>query len=195
MKKSNVNMPEPPAGSQKNAKTPVLTGDTGHKTPAQTPATPPAEPPAKATKGRPDHATRFRPGVSGNPKGRPAGALNKSTLDARSALAANARKLTDRAIELALEGKPTALRLCLERILPAMQDRPVQLNFPTRKTTAHDLLAAHNVLLAGVADGTLTPLEAEAVSKLQAQRQSPFCALSKLRPAAVPGSPSKWRTA
>jgi hypothetical protein len=99
--------------------------------------------------------------------------LNKSTLEARAVLAANAQKLAQRAIELALEGKPTAMRLCMERILPAMQDRPVQLNLPTRKTTAHELLAAHNVLLASVADGTLTPLEAEAVSKLlEARRRS-----------------------
>ncbi|MGC2203149.1 MAG: DUF5681 domain-containing protein, partial [Stellaceae bacterium] len=70
---------------------------------------------------------RFRKGQSGNPKGRPPGARNKATLAAELLLDGEAEALIRRAVELALEGDPMALRLCLERIIPPRRARPVQL--------------------------------------------------------------------
>ena len=165
MKNSNANMPHPPAGSPENV-TPAVS--TAHKSPLS-----PAPPLAEAGKERPDHATRFRKGVSGNPKGRPVRSLNKSTLEANAVLAANARQLTHHAIQMALKGSPTALRLCFERILPA------KLNRRFRKTSTQDFLSTYNDLIAAVAEGQLTSLEAKAIAKLQARAQSPFGALSK----------------
>src|SRR5215208_5098195 len=72
----------------------------------------------------------FRPG---NP-GRPAGARNRATLAALMLLEGEAEALTRRCIELALAGDTTALRLCLERLLP--KGRPVRLQLPMR-TLAH----------------------------------------------------------
>lgn len=67
---------------------------------------------------------RFRPGVSGNPRGRPVGSHNHATLLAATLLEGEAEAITRKAVELALAGDPMALRLCMERILPPMRERP-----------------------------------------------------------------------
>ena len=60
----------------------------------------------------------FKPGQSGNPKGRPKGALNKTTRAAMVLLENEAEDLTRKLVELAKGGDITALRLCLERLIP-----------------------------------------------------------------------------
>jgi len=69
--------------------------------------------------------TRFKPGESGNPAGKPRGARHKTTL----------------ACDLLLEGEAKsgdgpALRLCMERIAPARKDRPVNFALPSIETVA-----------------------------------------------------------
>jgi hypothetical protein len=66
-------------------------------------------------------------GQSGNPNGRPVGARNKATETAELLLDGETEALTKMAIELALDGNPTALKLCLERIIPPRRERPVNL--------------------------------------------------------------------
>ena len=80
-----------------------------------------------------------RPGTFqlGNP-GRPLGARNKATLAALALLEGEAEALTRRCVELALAGDTTALRLCLDRLLP--KGRAVRLHLPLR--TLADLDAA-----------------------------------------------------
>ena len=56
----------------------------------------------------------FEKGRSGNPAGRPRGNRNRSTLAAQLLLQGEAEALTRKAVELALSGDPTALRLCIE---------------------------------------------------------------------------------
>src|SRR5687767_1636516 len=60
-----------------------------------------------------------RPGTFrlGNP-GRPPGARNKATLAALALLEGEAEALTRRCVEMALAGDATAMRLCLDRLLP-----------------------------------------------------------------------------
>jgi len=67
----------------------------------------------------------FQPGQSGNPHGRPRGARNRATIAAETLLDGEAYALTRKAIDLAKQGDTAALRLCIERILPARKDRPV----------------------------------------------------------------------
>jgi hypothetical protein len=64
---------------------------------------------------------RFRPGQSGNPKGKPKGARNKATLAAQALLEGEAEGIARKAVELALAGDVTALRLCLERVVPSLK--------------------------------------------------------------------------
>jgi len=64
----------------------------------------------------------FKPGQSGNPKGRPIGSKDKRS-EFRGLLQSNADKLVKKAVEMALNGDSTAMRLCLERIVPPYKAR------------------------------------------------------------------------
>jgi hypothetical protein len=113
----------------------------------------------------PKQLTPFKPGQSGNPNGRPKGSRNVATLALESLLDGQAQALTQKAIDLALTGDLTALRICLDRILPPRKDRPLTFNFPTI-TNAAEAAAAMSAILAAVAAGELTPAEAGEISKL-----------------------------
>ena len=66
----------------------------------------------------------------------------------------------------------TALRLCLERLLPPRKDRAVAFDMPA-VAKADDAARAIGAVLAAVADGTITPREASAVAGLiEAQRSA-----------------------
>ena len=80
---------------------------------------------ATKQRGRP-----FAPGMSGNPAGRPKGARNRATVAAEALLEGEAEALTRKAVELALAGDVTALRLCLERVVPPRKDRAVAFDLP-----------------------------------------------------------------
>jgi UDP-N-acetyl-D-mannosaminuronate dehydrogenase len=108
---------------------------------------------------------QFQPGQSGNPKGRPKGCRHRATVAAEALLDGEAEGLTRKAIELALAGDTMALRLCIERILPARKDRPVQLHIPEIEGV-QDLTKATTALLRAVAAGELTLTEAAEVAKL-----------------------------
>lgn len=110
-------------------------------------------------------STRFKPGQSGNPDGRPKGSRNATTLALESLLDGQATALTQKAIDLALLGDMAALRLCLDRILPARKDRPVTFTLPPIKSAA-DAAATVSAVLAAVAAGELTPADAGEISKL-----------------------------
>jgi len=72
----------------------------------------------------------FEKGRSGNPGGRPAGSRNKATLATAALLAGASKALTSKAVELALAADPTAMRLCLDRILPPCRERTVKFTLP-----------------------------------------------------------------
>lgn len=97
-------------------------------------------------------------GVSGNPKGKPKGCLNKATRAAQVLLKGEAEALTRKAVELALEGDTTALRLCLERLIPACKENPITLKLPKLKGAA-DIPQVLEVVMAAVAKGEITPSE------------------------------------
>jgi hypothetical protein len=96
----------------------------------------------------------FPKGRSGNPAGRPPGSRNRATLAAEVLLEGEAEALTRRAIDLALEGDTTALRLCLERIVPQRRSRPVAFDLPPIDRV-EDLAGAIRSVLQEVARGRL----------------------------------------
>ena len=107
----------------------------------------------------------FRPGQSGNPRGRPQGSRHKTSMAIDALLDGDAERLTRKAIEMALGGDGPAMRLCLDRIAPARKDRPVPFTLPTLETAA-DAKDAAAAIVRAVADGDLTPSEAAELSKL-----------------------------
>jgi len=109
--------------------------------------------------------TRFKPGQSGNPNGRPKGSLNATTLAAQALLDGEAEILTRKAIELAKGGDLAALRLCIDRLVPPRKDRPVSFDLP-KIESARDAANAISAVLTAVSTGDLTPAEASDVTRL-----------------------------
>lgn len=108
---------------------------------------------------------QFKPGQSGNPKGRPRGSHNKTTMAALELLQGEASALTRKAIDAALNGDMAALRLCLDRIIPHAKDRPINIVLP-KITDASDLPKMTGALLEAVTAGKIGPTEAAVLSKV-----------------------------
>ena len=91
----------------------------------------------------------FQKGKSGNPKGRPKRALNKTTVLAQKLLDGEAPALVRKAIQQALDGNSTCLRICLERLLPMRKVAPVKVDLPDVAAVADipKLFAAITALL------------------------------------------------
>lgn len=119
-----------------------------------------------ATQPARDAKGRFGPG---NP-GKPLGARHKSTQAALILLDGEGEALVRKAVDMALEGDTTALRLCLERISPPKRDAPVQFALP-RLESARDATQAAATIIEAVATGELTPTEAARLMGLVWLRQ------------------------
>lgn len=107
----------------------------------------------------------FPKGTSGNPAGRPRGTRNKATILAQALLDGEAEALVRKTIEMALEGDMSALRVCLERLVPPRKEAPVHFELPKVKEVA-DLPAATEAIIAAAARGELTPGEARELCAL-----------------------------
>jgi hypothetical protein len=114
--------------------------------------------PQGRVRGRP-----FEKGRSGNPLGRRVGCRNRTTITAPALLAGEAEALTRKAVELALEGDPTALRLCIERILPQCRERAVKFALPPIESAA-DIAPAMKAVTSAPAGGMITPGEAATIA-------------------------------
>src|SRR5262249_39193501 len=68
-------------------------------------------------------------------------------------------------IELAENGDTACIRLCLDRIAPPRKDRPVCFELP-RMIESKDAVSASAAIVAAVAAGELTPMEAAELSKV-----------------------------
>src|SRR5687767_3759377 len=89
----------------------------------------------QSSPGKTAGTTRGKPFGPGNP-GRPKGSRNKATLALEALLDGEAEAIARKAVELAKAGDTVALRLCLERIIPARKDRPVAFVMPEITTAA-----------------------------------------------------------
>jgi hypothetical protein len=106
---------------------------------------------------------RFAPGNNANPAGRSTGSRHKTTLAAEALLDGQAEGLVQKAVEMALAGDGVALRLCLERILPARKSRRVSVALPQIEK-AEDLPIAMLAVTAAMADGVIAPDEAATIA-------------------------------
>ncbi len=101
---------------------------------------------------------RFASGSSGNPKGRPAGARNRSTLVLQQLLDDAGPEVVEQLIAAAKEREPTALRLVMERVLPK-RERSVDLGLVDLRS-AGDLVEASSRVVRAAALGEITLPEA-----------------------------------
>jgi Family of unknown function (DUF5681) len=110
-----------------------------------------------APRGRP-----FAKGTVANPRGRPVGSRNKSTLLAQAYFDEMAKEITAKALTMAMSGDPVALRLCLERILPRRRDTAVRIEGLPEVETAADCKTAVKEIIRAAAAGEISPGEAQA---------------------------------
>ena len=100
--------------------------------------------------------------TEGNP-GRPRGSLNRTTLAIQELLDGEAEALTRKAIDLAKEGDITALRLCMDRILPVRKERSITVALP-EVSTIEGVVEALGVVTSAVAEGEITPGDAATIA-------------------------------
>ena len=101
----------------------------------------------------------FQKGQSGNPTGKPKGALNKNTLIAQALLEGEGEALVKKVVTMALEGDLTCLRICLERLVPAKKGAPIQIDIPEIAALA-DIPKLFTAITASLREGGITPAEA-----------------------------------
>ena len=109
--------------------------------------------------------TRFQPGQSGNPNGRPRGSRNRVTMLAETLVDDAAEEVVGKVIEFAKQGDPASCRLLLDRILPVRKERPTPFTLPAIGSV-HDLPLAFAAITAAVAEGEITLSEAAEASRL-----------------------------
>ena len=75
-------------------------------------------------------------------------------------------------ISSAKAGDPTAMRLCIERLVPVRKGRPITFDLPDIET-ASDIIRALGVIAKSMAAGELTPDEAGTVGTvIEAHRKA-----------------------
>ncbi|CAE6946299.1 hypothetical protein R69608_05540 [Paraburkholderia nemoris] len=102
---------------------------------------------------------QFKKGQSGNPAGKPRGAKDKRTA-LRELLQPRAAELVEKAVTLALAGDTTALRICIDRIIPTIKakDAPISIS-----GLSGSLAEQGQAVLSAMAAGIITPDESNAV--------------------------------
>ncbi len=99
----------------------------------------------------------FKAGESGNPNGRPKGAISKRTQLAKL-LEPRAEELIAKLIDLALNGDANALRLCIERLIPRATRTTVYTELPVldsnKSTSSFEAIGG---VLNGVLEGEISP--------------------------------------
>ena len=103
--------------------------------------------------------TRWKPGQSGNPAGKPKGAGRFAAL--RESIAAHVPEIIEKLALQAKEGDGMAARLLLERVYPAMKsvEQAQSIELPKEGT----LTEKGNAVLAAVAAGDLAPSQGAAL--------------------------------
>jgi hypothetical protein len=108
---------------------------------------------------------QFQKGQSGNPAGRRRGSRNEKTIRIQEMLDEQAEKLIRKAFQLAEKGNLGALRLCLDRILPARKGGPLVCETPPIDKAADAVRAIASITSAATA-GDLAPDDAAKLAKV-----------------------------
>jgi hypothetical protein len=112
----------------------------------------------------------WKPGQSGNPKGRPRGSRNRVTLVALAAMEEGADAIARKVVDMAKEGDISAARLVIERLVPVAKERPIFLALPDTGS-AEGVAQAQAAILQAVAAGDLLPGEAATLAGIVEARR------------------------
>lgn len=121
---------------------------------------------------KPKQKSRFKPGQSGNPKGKAPGTRNAALVALDKIGLDSAQALLQTVIKKALDGDMLAARILLDRAWPVRKGRPVTFTLPPTETAA-DVVQSLARLLEAVADGQLTLEEGQALASIiESQRKA-----------------------
>ncbi len=114
----------------------------------------------------------FKPGESGNPSGKPKGAISGRT-QLSKLLEPHAEELVAKVVELAKAGDMNALRFILERLIPKPKEETVNLDFPEEALNKPAVLLEFSTqILNATIEGGIAPEQAQKlfnVVKLQSE--------------------------
>ena len=113
---------------------------------------------------------RFKPGVSGNPKGKAPGTRNHATRAVLELLEDGVLAVTKTVLDAARNGDLTAAKMVLERIVPAMRERPINIALPDTRT-AEGCVEAQGSILQAVGMGELLPGEGATLAGIVENRR------------------------
>jgi hypothetical protein len=108
---------------------------------------------------------QFQKGQSGNPAGRPRGSRNKASVRMQEMLEQKAEQLVNKVVEMAIAGNIGALRLCLDRIVPARKNEALLCELPPLAKAA-DAVAAIAAIASAAVAGDVTADEAAKLAKV-----------------------------
>ena len=108
---------------------------------------------------------RFAPGNRANPTGRPAGSRNKATLALEKLMVDDAEDVVKAMLAAAKGGYVQAAKVILDRVVPVRKGRLVEIDLPTVET-AEDVVTAMSAVVGAMAEGTVTPEEADVIASV-----------------------------
>lgn len=115
--------------------------------------------------GKMQNQGKFEKGKSGNPKGKIKGTKNKATLTAELLLEGEFGNICRRLIDEALNGNMQAIKMVLDRVMPARKDRSIAIDIPILNNSS-DILQAMASITEAVGSGNISPSEGEALSRI-----------------------------
>src|SRR3954469_23502457 len=105
----------------------------------------------------------FKPGQSGNPQGKPAGARNASLVALDAIGTDAAAEIVASVVQAAKAGDMRAADILLRRLWPERKGRPVLLDLP-HMTSAADIADGVAAVATAMAVGEISPEEAQTVA-------------------------------
>lgn len=97
--------------------------------------------------------SQFAKGQSGNPSGRPRGIPDRRT-ELRKLLEPHAGELVQKLVDLAKAGDTTALRICIDRLIPPLRASDAPIQVPGLEGSLTD---QGKTVLAAIGSGRFTP--------------------------------------
>lgn len=120
--------------------------------------------------GRQPPKSAWKPGQSGNPKGKPPGTRNRMTVLALAMMADDLEEITRKVVDAAKDGDMQAAKFVIERSIPPARERPISLDLP-EIDTLDGISKAQALILQAVAGGELLPSEGDALAGIVEQRR------------------------
>jgi hypothetical protein len=127
--------------------------------------------PGRTGKKQANNTGRFRPGISGNPAGLPKGFRHPKTVLMQAMLDEDGPAIIRKAIAMARNGNPVALKLILDRLLPPQKSRTVDIELSPIEG-AGDVHTALQVVTRAVASGAISPEEGASIATMIGQHRT-----------------------